>query len=146
MAQDLDPQRTGTGFADLLDYRLIRWEEGLAEVAITVAQQHLNRSGLAHGGLLATLLDAACGYAGCYSAAPAAPRRALTLALNTQFIAAARLGDRLLCQARQTGGGATVFFATAEVREQEGRLIARGDGVFKYRSSQGRTGPRASVS
>lgn len=137
MTQDLDSHRTPNGFADLVDYRLVRWEEGLAEIALTVSPQHLNRSGFLHGGVAATILDAACGYTGCFAEDRAKARRAVTLSLNTHFITAARPGDRLICRAKKTGGGATVFFAVGEVLDQAERLIARGEGVFKYRGLRG---------
>lgn len=135
MSEDpiLDPSVPDQGFAALTGYRLVRWEAGLAEVEVVVEAQHLNRSGLPHGGLLATLLDAALGYTGVHAEPPAKPRRAVTLQLNVQFIGAAQLGERLVCTARMTGGGGTVFFSSGEVRNPAGRLIARADGVFKYR-------------
>jgi uncharacterized protein (TIGR00369 family) len=137
LPRDLDPLRARSGFADLVDYRLVRWEADLAEVALQVGAQHLNRSGALHGGVLCTLIDAACGYAGCFLAIPGRRRRAFTLSLNTHFITAVSTGARLLCRARRTGGGRSVFFAAAEVLDEAGRLVARGDGVFKYRGRSG---------
>ena len=134
---DLDPLRARSGFADLVDYRLVRWEQDLAEIAVTVTDRHLNRSGVLHGGVLCTILDAACGYAGCFLDRPGRRRRAFTLALNTQFVTAGAAGAGLACRAGRTGGGRSVFFAAAEVLDEQGRLVARGDGVFKYRGRSG---------
>ena len=137
LPRDLDPLRARSGFADLVDYRLVRWEADLAEVVLEVGPQHLNRSGALHGGVLCTLIDAACGYSGVFLDVPGRRRRAFTLSLNTQFITAVSTGARLLCRARRTGGGRSVFFTAAEVVDEAGRLVARGDGVFKYRGSSG---------
>src|SRR3546814_14595358 len=52
-----DPLRARGGFADLVGYELMTWEEDLAEIALTVAERHLNRSGLMHGGVLTKLVD-----------------------------------------------------------------------------------------
>ncbi len=134
---DLDPLRAQSGFADLVDYRLVRWVADEADVAIAIGPQHLNRSGVLHGGVLCTLLDAACGYAGCFLDLPGRRRRAFTLALNTQFIATVEAGARLLCRAHRTGGGRSIFFVAAEVRDEADRLVARADGVFKYRGRSG---------
>lgn len=134
---DLDPLRARSGFADLVDYRLTRWEADAAEVRLVVGPQHLNRSGALHGGVLCTLIDAACGYAGCFIDLPGRRRRAFTLTLNTQFISAVAAGAQLVCTGRRTGGGRSVFFAAAEVLDGAGRLVARGDGAFKYRGGSG---------
>ncbi|WP_119462269.1 PaaI family thioesterase [Rhodospirillaceae bacterium SYSU D60014] len=120
-------------FGRLVGYRLIAWREGYAEVALTVGPDHLNRTGVPHGGLLATLIDTACGYSGCYCTVPGNRRRAVTLSLNTQFVGQARAGDILTAVGRATAGGRRIFFTQCEVRDQAGRLIAQGEGVFRYR-------------
>ena len=127
-----DPLRVHGGFADLVGYELGEWREDYAEVTLVVAERHINRSGVMHGGVLSTLIDTACGYCGTYSPDPETRRRAFTVSLTSQFIAAARLGDRLTAAARLTGGGRQIFFSACEVTDGEGRLIGRGDGVFKY--------------
>jgi len=132
-----DPLHPLGGFADLVGYRLGQWREDHAEILLEVDSRHLNRSGVLHGGVLTTLIDAACGYAGCYAAEPGVPRRAFTLSLDCHFTAAAAAGDRLSISARRTGGGRQVFFSRAEVHDQNGRLIAQGAGVFRYRGLGG---------
>jgi uncharacterized protein (TIGR00369 family) len=135
--EELDPLRPPSGFADLLGYRLTRWVENEAEVALAVEPRHLNRSGVLHGGVMATLIDAACGFAGCFIADRTRRRRAFTLALTTQFIGTVRAGDSVVCVARKTGGGRQVFFAAAEVLNQKGELVGRGDATYKYRGKSG---------
>ena len=128
MSDSLTPK---SGFANLVGYRLTAWREGHAELSLTVEARHLNRSGVMHGGVLATLIDAAGGYAGCYAEPPDPPRRAFTLSLNSAFIGPGEAGALLTARATRTGGGKSIFFATAEVTDQEGRLIGRGDAVYK---------------
>ena len=129
MADHLTPK---TGFANLVGYRLTAWREDHAELDMTVEDRHLNRSGVMHGGVLATVIDAACGYAGCYSAEPDRPRRAFTLSLNCTFTGVAEHGAQLTIRAVRTGGGRGIFFAAAEVFDQHDRLVGRGDAVYKY--------------
>ena len=129
MSDSLSPK---SGFAALVGYELRLWQEDAAEVGLIVGRQHINRSGVLHGGALATLIDSACGYAGCYSPEGAPPKRAFTLSLTNNFIAAAAEGSRLTASAQRTGGGRSVFFARCEVHDQDGRLIGSGEGVFKY--------------
>jgi len=127
-----DPLAPAHGFADLVGYRLTRWTEGAAEIVLEVTERHLNRSGFMHGGVLTTLIDTVGGYCGCYCAVPGHVRRAMTLQLATQFLAPARAGDRLTAVGRVVGGGRSVFFADCEVRNADGELLGRGEGVFKY--------------
>jgi uncharacterized protein (TIGR00369 family) len=132
------PARTSP-FAELLGYRLLDWREAAASVGLTVERRHRNRSGGIHGGVLATLIDTACGYAGTFVPG-GPPRSGLTLALTTQFLAPVPPGSRLVAEARRTGGGASIFFASCEVRDQHGTLIARGDGTFRYRNPPPKSG------
>lgn len=134
---ELDPLRPASGFAHLLGYNLTRWVEDEAELTMAVEQKHLNRSHVLHGGVIATLIDAACGFAGCFIADKTRRRRAFTLSLTTQFIGTVRAGDTISCVARKTGGGRQVFFAVAEVRNQKGELVGRGDATYKYRGKSG---------
>ena len=131
-SNDADPLHLHGGFADLVGYELVNWEDDLAEVGLTVATRHLNRSGVMHGGVLTTLVDTACGYSGCYTPPGETPRRAFTLTLTTNFIGTAQEGQRLTARARRSGGGKSLFFAHCDVRDQDGRVIGSGQGTFKY--------------
>ncbi len=128
-----DTGRIHGGFADLVDYQLSAWREDYAEVVLDIRPQHLNRSGVLHGGAVSTLIDTACGYAGCFCTVEGNFRRALTLSLETQFIGAVTEGKRVTVTARKTGGGRTIFYSRAEVHDQNGKLLAQGAGTFKYR-------------
>jgi uncharacterized protein (TIGR00369 family) len=127
-----DPLKVHGGFADLVGYELTSWRDDLAEVTLTLAQRHMNRSGVMHGGVLTTLIDTACGYCGCYAPEGAEARRAFTLSLTCNFIGTAHKGARLIARARRSGGGKSVFFADCEVRDEAGRVIGSGQGTFKY--------------
>jgi uncharacterized protein (TIGR00369 family) len=121
------------GFAKLVGYRLTAWAEGQAEISLTVERRHLNRSGVLHGGVVTSMIDAACGYSGCYTPVAGHVRRAMTLSLTCQFVGAAEEGARLTARARVSGGGRKIFFVSCELRDQEQRLVAQGEGVFRYR-------------
>ena len=120
-------------FARLVGYELAGWREDEVEVRLQVGEQHMNRSGVLHGGAMTTLIDAACGYSGCYSPDPERPRRAMTLSLTCNFVAAVQAGALLTAKARRTGGGRQIFFSECKVEDQKGRLVAEASGVFKYR-------------
>src|SRR6266849_2241494 len=119
------------GFNVLLGYRLAEWRDDFARLDLALDARHLNRSGVVHGGVLATMLDVALGYAGIFSAEPGRVRRAVTLSMTTSFLGQAKSG-MLSCLARRRGGGRTIFMATGEVLDEGGKLIALGEGTFRY--------------
>lgn len=128
-----DPAIPQGGYAQLIGYRIAEWRPDHATMSLEVDGRHLNRSGVAHGGVLSTLVDTACGYAGCHCTVPGHVRRAMTLTLTTQFLAPVRAGTTLTATANVVGGGRSLFFSACELHDGEGRLVGRGEGVFKYR-------------
>ncbi|HKL65303.1 MAG TPA: PaaI family thioesterase [Roseovarius sp.] len=127
-----DRQEPPSGLQTHLGYELTAWEPDFARVELPLAPYLMNRQGLPHGGLHATLLDTAMGFAGCYTGDPDRRQMALTLSLTVNFLGQAR-GDRLSAEARRTGGGKSIYFAEADVRDATGALVATGTGVFRYR-------------
>src|SRR5260221_4862344 len=127
-----DPLESETmrGFNVLLGYRLAEWREDFARLELVLEPKHLNRSGVVHGGVLATMLDVTLGYAGVFTAEPGRVRRAVTLSMTTSFLGQAKTGV-LSCLARRRGGGKTIFMATGEVLDEGGKLVALGEGTFR---------------
>jgi len=117
-----------------LGYRLTEWRTDFARVELPLTPVLMNRQGLPHGGMHATLLDTAMGFAGCYTGDPERAQMALTLSLTVNYLGQAR-GALLIAEARRTGGGKSTYFAEATVRDETGGLIATGTGVFRYRRS-----------
>jgi len=124
--------RAHSGYADLLGYQMAGRKVDYAEVTLKVGPQHLNRASIPHGGVLATLLDSAAGFAAAYAEDPEKPLAVVTLSINVMFLGQARLGDILTARGKRIGGGKSIAFAEAEITNQEGRAIARAEGVFKY--------------
>ena len=121
------------GFNSLIGFDLVEWRSDLAVLELLLASKHLNRSGVIHGGLLATMIDAACGYAGCYCDTPGNVRMAVTLSLTTSYLGSTSSG-LLRCTANKRGGGRRIFSATAEVLTGDGAMIALGQSTYRYRS------------
>ena len=128
-----DSSEPDGGFAQLVGYRLTKWEPDYAEVELALLPKHLNRSGVPHGGVIATLIDTTCGFVGCYCAVPGRVRRAMTLSMSTSFLGQTVAGDTLTAKARKTGGGKTIFFTRCDLVDGKGQLIATGEAVYKYR-------------
>ena len=131
--QDTAPADAPSGFRQLLGYRVLEWQADEAAVTLTIGPRHLNRGGALHGGVIATLIDAAGGYAGCHCAVPGRVRRSVTVSLTTQFLTQTKTGV-LIARARVRGGGKRLFVASVEVHDGSGALIAVGEGVYRYRS------------
>ena len=86
----LPVESTGPFMATLgpLYYRPV---EGGVIIALRIAEKHLNRRGIAHGGMLVTLADSAMGM---NLARAREPRLwTVTTSLSTEFVDAARRGD-----------------------------------------------------
>jgi len=126
------PGEPPSGLQTHLGYRLVAWETDFARVELPLGPHLMNRQGLPHGGLHATLLDTAMGFAGCYTGDPERRQMALTLSLTVNFLGQAR-GARLIAEARRTGGGKSTYFAEGSVTDETGARIATGTGVFRYR-------------
>ncbi len=87
----------------------------------------MNSMGMAHGGLVMTLMDAAMGGA-CRSSQPPGAS-VVTIDMQSQFLAPAR--GRITAIARVIRASTTLIFAECEVRGGDGDLVARGTGLFR---------------
>ncbi len=103
------------------------------EVTITlrIEEKHLNRSGLLHGGIAATVLDAVSGYKAERAMGLGPEARVVTVSLTTNYLQAGRHGDLLTASASAVGKGKTIQHVTAELRRQDGALVATANGIFK---------------
>lgn len=119
-------------FNQLLGFRISEWREDHVELELDIEQRHTNRSGVVHGGVLASLIDAAAGFAGCYCTVPGNVRRALSLSVTTNFTGQARDG-MIKVVGRKRAGGRTIYFASVEVFNQQDDLIAIGEATYRYR-------------
>jgi len=120
-----------TGCQNLIGYHArMDLGDGTCRVSLDLQPQHLNRHGVLHGGIVATLLDAACGNtaSGYFDLADHAT--VVTVSLNVSFVAAVQAGQ-LVAVARTTGGGRSLAYVNGELRDQDDKLVATACGVFK---------------
>jgi len=129
--QSSAPREIVRGFNKILDFRIAEWRDGFVRLEVDLAEHHLNRSGVVHGGVLAALLDAACGYTGVHPGPDGKVRRAVTLSMTTSFTGQAKSGT-LTCTAHRRGGGNTIYMANGEVKGPDGTLLAIGEAVYRY--------------
>lgn len=129
--EDINDMTLG-GFRAVVGWHVEAWQEGYAEVSLEVAEMHINRANVVHGGVLMAMLDSVCGYAGCWAPEGEAPRMCVTLSWNTNFVSSARLGERIIARGRVKGGGKRIYAATAEIVRADGEIVATGEGMFRY--------------
>lgn len=109
---------------------LIHWAPGEAEFHMPIKARHLNRQGMLHGGLIATLLDAACGYAGLHTGEGEEELHGVTVMLNIAYLNAARSGT-VIARGRVNRQGRSLYFAEATLSSADGELLATAQGSFK---------------
>ena len=110
-------------YFQLQSMRLTELTPGASCLEIDLAKKHLQPFGLVHGGVLATLVDAA-GFWALYSQTD--PGLGLTsVEMKLNFLAPAVQG-RLRGMGRAIKLGKTLGLAEARVEDQDGKLLAHG--------------------
>ena len=117
-------------FLDLLDIRPLRAEPGRAVFECLVQSKHLRTFGILHGGVAATLLDTAMGYA----AGTQAPENhhLVTVQLSVNFTRAAREGELLTAVGEVQHAGRLTAVVRGEIRNAANDLVAAGTATFLY--------------
>lgn len=135
MSDDFDTSlvETPSALANHLQISQTGWKPDYARVETPLSPYLMNRQGLPHGGVLATLLDTAMGFAGCFTGDPDRRQMALTLSMTVNYLAQAQ-GTKLVAEGWRTGGGRKTYFAEGRVRDDTGAVVATATGVFRYRS------------
>lgn len=120
-------KRNPTPFDELLGLEVLEAADGKAEVRLALTPAHLNRRGVAHGGVVSALLDVSLG--GAVVSTTTAEEWCGTLELSVQFRDPARRGP-LTGRGRVERRGQRVAFAAGEVVDARGRVVAAAHGVW----------------
>jgi uncharacterized protein (TIGR00369 family) len=102
--------------------------ERIVQLGLWVRHAHCNSRGFLHGGVIAALADNAMGMS-CVLSSHAA-RSALTVSLNLDYVATARIGQWLQIDPRVVKTGSTLGFVDALV-SADGEIIARATATFR---------------
>lgn len=113
---------------DSLGIQLTSVGPGHCTFELDVQPRHLNRQGTLQGGVSATMLDAACGYAGLQEE-DGTLGQAVTLMLTVSYLGKARAG-RLRAVGSVTRAGRRIYFSSAELLTEAGERIATAQGTF----------------
>jgi uncharacterized protein (TIGR00369 family) len=112
-------------FAEHMGFDVTERTDGGSVVECTVAPEHANTRGVAHGGIMSALVDMACGVAVAYQPAVGG-KPAVTVALTVNYLHPAQIGDRLRAAGKRCGTGRRTFVAQAEITNQDGVVVAVG--------------------
>ncbi len=113
-------------FASLCGIEPVGMVDGRTRLRVQVRPDHANNLGIAHGGLICTILDIAMGTAARVGADCAA---VMTLDMHTSSIAPGR--GELIAEGRVLRAGRSTIFCEAEIRSADSTLVAKASGVFK---------------
>ncbi|MBN3782228.1 PaaI family thioesterase [Burkholderia sp. Ac-20345] len=117
-------------FLEALGATLTEWQDGVAEIAMPISATHLNRQRVLQGGAVATLLDAACGYAGLYSDSGETVH-GFTLSLTINYLDRG-IGQQVTAKGMLERKGKSIYFCRGEAWVDGRILIATAQGTFKY--------------
>jgi uncharacterized protein (TIGR00369 family) len=119
-------------FIEHLGFELLRVEPGLGEIAIEVRDELTNSWGVAHGGLLMTLMDIAMAHAARSPLEPGGEvlPGVVTIEMKTSFM---RPGiGRMVGTGRRMHRTVSLAFCEASVVDARGHLVGHSTGTFKY--------------
>ncbi|MFD1796759.1 PaaI family thioesterase [Paracoccus aurantiacus] len=125
----LPPDVDGSGASDLVGYRSYWPGEVGGACSLEVGPQHLNRLGILHGGFVSMLLDNGCGIA-VRNAVGNADAVVVTVSIAINFIDSVSEG-LVTATGHVAGGGKSMKFAEAELRDATGRLLASATATFR---------------
>jgi acyl-CoA thioesterase len=115
-----------SSFASWMGIRLVDVDEGESHLELDVQPHHLNPGGIVHGGIIATILDAAIGLA---LRTTIGTRSHVTVQLDVHYLTAAN-GGTLTGRGHAVHSGRRTGYGEAEVTTADGRLVAKGSASF----------------
>jgi uncharacterized protein (TIGR00369 family) len=107
--------------------RVAAAEPGTVALALDLGEHHANLQGFAHGGVLATLADAAMGLSVRSALEPG--RRHVTIELGVHYLRAVRTGT-VTATGRAVRIGREVAYAEAAITDERGTDLARASGTY----------------
>jgi len=102
-----------------LGFQVEELRAGYARLSMIVTEHMANGQAYCHGGMIFTLADSSFGFA-----SNSHNQRSLAAACSIEFLAPARVGDRLTAECREQARAGRAGVYDARVTNQEGELIA----------------------
>ena len=126
MTSDSNNPLSGSQFIEDLGVKLLHWENATASIELEVTKRLSNRLGMAHGGVISTLLDQVMGLAWRSIGQDRVPGG--TINLNVNFIAPGN--GKLIANGRLVRFTKSSAFCEAHILDPLGNCIATAQGVF----------------
>ena len=131
MTSDSNNPLAGSQFIEDLGVKLIDWQDGRACIELEIVKRLSNRLGMAHGGVISTLLDQVMGLAWRSMGQDRVPGG--TINLNVNFIAPGN--GMLKANGRLIRFNKSSAFCEGDITDSSGSIIASAQGVFSARLS-----------
>lgn len=119
----------------LLSMRIKDVGSGFSILEIDLAEKHLQPFGFVHGGVFASIIDAAAFWAVFYDIEDQ-DAGATTVDLKLNYLAPAATG-KLIAKGRQIKLGKTLGYAEAEVTDTSGKILAHGTSTLFILAGKG---------
>ncbi len=116
-------------FGKLLGMSFDVIEPGIVHYSLEIQEKHLATPKHAHGGCLASLLDATLGV-GALSLVADSQKVVATVELSMQFLAGVKQFDHLIAYSKCLKKGNKLIFMQAEVFNQDKVLVAHANATF----------------
>jgi uncharacterized protein (TIGR00369 family) len=129
--EDLAALVEGSPFYRWSGMRVSDAEKGSVTVSLDLGEHHANLQGFAHGGVLATLADAAMGLSVRSAMEPG--RRHVTIELGVHYLRPVRTGT-VRATGRAIRVGRDVAYAEARITDERGTELARASGTYSVTS------------
>ncbi|NIF69098.1 PaaI family thioesterase [Burkholderia sp. Ap-962] len=132
MSQDSSPRKAPptieSPFVDALGVQLVSAKDGASEIALPLAEQHMNTWSIAHGGVTMTLADVALAMAARSLTDDGVG--VVTVEMTVNFMQPGR--GELRAYGRVMHRSTTMAYCEGEVRDSQGNFVAKAIGTFKY--------------
>ncbi len=104
---------------------IVETARGYARIAIPLKPEHANSYGMAHGGVVAAVVDMAAGIA-----LRTLKVRVITVETAVNYFLPTAIGDVLTVEARLAHEGRKLLHAEVQVSNGEGTMVAKGRAIF----------------
>ena len=108
-----------------MEVTVLSTSRGTAKLKLPVKAEYSNTYGIAHGGIIASLVDMASGVA-----LRTLKFRILTLEVSVNYFKPVQLDDELIAEAKLVQEGRKILHADIDVFNQNDDLVARGRAIY----------------
>ena len=122
-------------YFDLLSMKICDVGIGYAVIEIDLAQKHLQPFGNVHGGVFASIIDAASFWSLYYDVEDQ-DAGLTTVDLKLNFLLPARSG-KMIARGQRLKMGKTLGYAQAEVNDENGTMVAHGTSIVIVQPEKG---------